>query len=48
MPEEKNLKKVFKNIPEGKKRSFGRPRQRKRGDVENYLKEMGVRGLQNS
>ena len=45
MPEDRNVKKVFKNIPEGKKRSFGRSRQRKSGDVENDLKEIGVRGL---
>jgi hypothetical protein len=48
MPEERNVKKVLKNIPEGKKRSLGRPRKRKRGDVENDLKEMGIRGLQKS
>ena len=49
MPEERNVKKVFKNIPEGKKkRYFGRKRKRKRGNVKNDLKEMGVRGLQNS
>ena len=48
LPEDRNVKKVFKNIPEGKKSSFGRPRKRKRGDVENSLKEMGVRGLKNS
>jgi len=48
MPEEKNVKKMFKNISEEKKSSFGRPRKRKRGDVKNDLKEMGVRGLKKS
>jgi hypothetical protein len=28
--------------------SFGRPRKRKLGVVENYLKKMSVRGLKNS
>jgi hypothetical protein len=48
IPEERNVKEVFKNIPEGGKNSFGRPRKRKLGDVENYFKKMSVRGLNNS
>jgi hypothetical protein len=43
MPHERTVKKVFKNILEGK-RSFGKPRQRWLDDVENDLKKMGVRG----
>jgi hypothetical protein len=42
MPEERTVKKVFKNISEGK-RSVGNPRKRWVDDVENYLKKMGVR-----
>jgi len=43
MSEERTVKKVFKNIPEGK-RSVGKPRKRWLDDVENDLKKMGVRG----
>ena len=43
MPEERNVKKVFKNFPEGK-RSVGKSRKRWLDDVENDLKKMGVRG----
>jgi hypothetical protein len=43
MPEERTVKKVFKNIPEGKM-SVGKPRKRWLDDVENDLKKMGVRG----
>jgi hypothetical protein len=42
-PEERSVKKVFKNIPEGK-RFVGKPRKRQLYDVENYLKGTGVRG----
>ena len=48
MSEEKKVKKMFKNISEGKKSSFGRPRKRKCGDVKNDLKEMDVKGLKKS
>jgi hypothetical protein len=37
------VKKVFKDIPEGK-RSFGKARKRWLEDVENDLKKVGVRG----
>jgi hypothetical protein len=43
MPEERTVKKVFKNIPEGK-RSAGKPRKRRLNDVENDLNKIGVRG----
>jgi hypothetical protein len=43
MPEEKTVKNVFKNISE-LKRSVGKPRKRWLDDVENYVKETGVRG----
>jgi RNA-splicing ligase RtcB len=43
MPEERTVKKVFKNIPEGKG-SVGKPRKRWLDDVENDLKKMDVRG----
>jgi hypothetical protein len=43
MPEERTVKKMFKNIPEEKK-SFGNPRKRWLDDVESDLKKMGVRG----
>jgi hypothetical protein len=39
LPEERTVKKVFKNIPEGKW-----PRKRWLLDVEKVLKKMGVRG----
>jgi len=42
-PEERSVKKVFKNIPEGR-RFVGKPRKRKMDDVENYLKGSGVTG----
>jgi hypothetical protein len=45
---EKCEEKGSKTSQKGEKRSFGRKRKRKRGDVENDLKEMGVKGLQNS
>jgi RNA-splicing ligase RtcB len=38
------LKKVFKNIPEGKK-SVEKPRKRRLDDVENDTKEMSVKSL---
>jgi hypothetical protein len=37
------VKKVFKNMPEGKL-SFGKPRKKCLDDVENDLKKMDVRG----
>jgi len=40
-PEEKSVKKVFKNIPEGK-RFVGKSRKRQLDDNENYLKGTGV------
>ena len=40
---ERTVKKVFKDIPEGK-RSFGKPRKKWLDDVENDLKKMSVRG----
>jgi hypothetical protein len=43
IPEEGAVKKVFMNILEGK-RSIGKPRKRRLGEVENYLKKMTVRG----
>jgi hypothetical protein len=43
MPEERKLKKVFKNTLEGK-RSVGNRRKRWLDDVENDLKKIGVRG----
>jgi hypothetical protein len=43
MPEERTVKKVFKNIPEGR-RSVGKSRKRWLDDVENNLNKMGVRG----
>jgi hypothetical protein len=43
MPEERTVKKEVKNIPEGK-RSVGEPRKRWLNDVENDMKEIGVRG----
>jgi len=46
MSEERTAKKVFKNIPAGK-RPVGKPRKRWLDDVENDLKKMGVRGRRN-
>jgi hypothetical protein len=43
MPEERTVKKVFKNIPE-RNRSLRKPRKRWVDDVENDLKKMGVGG----
>jgi hypothetical protein len=43
MSEERTVKKVFKNTPEGK-RSVGKPIMRWLDDVENDVKNMGVRG----
>jgi hypothetical protein len=42
MPEERNVKKEFRNIQEGKV-SFGKPRKRWLGDDESDLKKMRVR-----
>jgi hypothetical protein len=39
MSEEKTVKKVFKNSPEGR-RSVGKPQRRWSDYVENYLKKM--------
>jgi len=41
MPEERAVKKLFKNIREGI-RSLGKPRKRWLDDVENDLKKLGV------
>jgi hypothetical protein len=41
MSEERAVKKLFKNIREGK-RSLGKPRKRWLDDVENDLKKLGV------
>ena len=46
MSEERTVKKVFKNIPEGK-RSVGKPRMRWLDDVKNDLKKMCVSGRRN-
>jgi hypothetical protein len=43
MPEERTVKKVFKNVPGGKT-FFGKPRKRWLDDVKNDLKKTGVRG----
>jgi hypothetical protein len=40
------VKKIFKNIPEGKS-SFGKPRKRWLDDAENDLKQTGVRSWRN-
>jgi hypothetical protein len=45
MPEERTVRKVFKNNPEGK-RSVGKPRKRWLDDVEYDLKKMGVRAAE--
>jgi hypothetical protein len=42
----KTVKKVFKNIPEGKS-SVGKPRERWLDDIKNYLKKVYVRGWRN-
>jgi hypothetical protein len=42
MPEERTLKKVFKNTPEGKGYA-GKPRKKWLDDVEKDLKKMDVR-----
>jgi hypothetical protein len=41
----RSVKKVFKNIPEGK-RSIGRPRKRWLDNNENGLKKIGVKRLE--
>jgi ABC-type cobalamin transport system ATPase subunit len=38
IPSQRNMKKVFKDIPKGKK-SFGKPRKRWLDDVENHMKK---------
>jgi hypothetical protein len=43
MPEERTVKKLLKNIAEGK-RSVGKPRKRWLDDFENDLTKTGVRG----
>jgi hypothetical protein len=43
IPSQRTMKKVFKDIPKGK-RSFGKPRKRWLDDVENDMKKMGVSG----
>ena len=43
MPGERNVKKMFKNKPEGKT-PVGKPTKTWLEDAENYLKEMGDRG----
>jgi len=43
IPEERSVKIVFKNIPEGK-RLFGKPGKRWLGDVENDRKKVVVSG----
>jgi hypothetical protein len=43
MPEERTVKKVFKNTSEGK-RCVGKPRTRWLDNVENYLKKIGATG----
>jgi hypothetical protein len=40
--EERAVKKLFKNIREGR-RTLGKPRKRWLDDVENYLKKLGVK-----
>jgi hypothetical protein len=42
MPEERNVKKEYKNIQE-EKMSFGKPRKRWLGDDESDLKKISVR-----
>jgi hypothetical protein len=44
-PEKGTVKKMFKNIPEGK-RSVGEPRNGWLDDVNNDLKKISVKGLQ--
>jgi hypothetical protein len=43
IPEERIVKKVFENIPEGEK-SVGKPGKRWLDDVKNDLKKKGIRG----
>jgi hypothetical protein len=43
MPLERTVKKVFKNIPEGR-RCVGKTRKRWLDNAENDMKKMGVRG----
>jgi hypothetical protein len=43
MPEERTVKKVSENIPEGET-SVGKPRKRWLDNVENYLKKEVIRG----
>jgi hypothetical protein len=43
MPEERTVKKVFKNTPK-RKRFAGKPRKRWLYNAENDMKKMGVRG----
>lgn len=46
MPKERTVKKVFKNIPDGR-RFVVKPRKRWLDDVKNYLKKMHVRSWKN-
>jgi hypothetical protein len=43
MPEERAVKRVFKNIPEGKS-YVGKSSKKWLDNVQNYLKKMVVRG----
>jgi hypothetical protein len=46
MIEETTVKKVFKNIPEGKK-PIGKPRKRWLDDVKNYVIKSALRPVEN-